>query len=70
MRMLHEPHYRAMWHGDCEGRRFSSPMKPLGQKQVSEDGTVMTLWECVCCQRRGWWGIDSESRIQVQEQQP
>ena len=35
----HEPHNRAMWHENCPGRRFSSPMKPRS------DGS----WECVVC---------------------
>lgn len=37
--MHHEPHNRAMWHENCPGRRFSSPMKPRG------DGS----WECGVC---------------------
>ncbi|SFQ46834.1 hypothetical protein SAMN05216229_12363 [Geopseudomonas sagittaria] len=39
VQMHHEPHNRAMWHENCPGRRFSSPMKPRG------DGS----WECGVC---------------------
>ncbi|WP_288080329.1 hypothetical protein [Pseudomonas sp.] len=39
VRMHHEPHNRAMWHENCPGRRFSSPMMPRG------DGS----WACVAC---------------------
>lgn len=39
VQMHHEPHNRAMWHANCPGRRFSSPMRPR------VDGS----WVCVVC---------------------
>lgn len=45
MQMHHEPHNRAMWHMNCPGRRFESPMRPLDDQGA---------WECVVCKQVGY----------------
>ena len=69
MKMLHEPHNRAMWHDDCPDARaqggrksINSPMAPDSVTMVRADGARGRIWRCVVCEQPGFWSVRTDGR--------